>query len=457
MIREFGFVNGIENYSRYFDGRRPGQAPFTLVDYFEENVKRFKHKSFLTVIDESHMSIPQVRGMYNGDQARKRNLIEYGFRLPSALDNRPLQFPEFADKTQQRIYVSATPNDWEIEQSGGPTKIVEQLVRPTGLIDPLIKLRPIKNQIENLIIEIVNRINKKQRVLVTTLTKKMAEALTDYLNDKDKIKTLVKKFLDNSELTEQKEYDYLPIEDMSIGPVEEQYYSNTQIYSDQLDANSLQYPKVAYLHSDVETLDRLDILDDLRKGKYDVLVGINLLREGLDLPEVTLVAILDADKEGFLRSRTSLIQTMGRAARHSDGQTILYADRITKSIKAAVEETQRRRRIQEEFNQKYGITPQTIVKPIREKLIDREEDDQIDKYGRRGKGKAGKNKPQKPIIIQLNKKESLDINNLDPDSLAPADKKQLTKKLTRAMREAAKDLDFELATIIRDKIEDLTE
>ncbi|MGD9129749.1 MAG: excinuclease ABC subunit UvrB [Candidatus Woesebacteria bacterium] len=406
MIQEFGFVNGIENYSRYFDGRQAGDPPFTLLDYFKENQKRFKQDSFLTIIDESHMTIPQIRGMYNGDQARKKTLIEYGFRLPSAMDNRPLQFNEFLSKTSQSLAVSATPNDWEIKQSNG--KVVEQLVRPTGLLDPAIDIRSSKGQIENLIKEIIKRVEKQQRVLVTTLTKKMAEALTDYLNDTKKIKKLV----------------------------------NTDLV----------LPKVAYLHSDVETLERSDILADLRKGKYDVLVGINLLREGLDLPEVSLVAILDADKEGFLRSTTSLIQTMGRAARHENGTVILYADKITKSMKAAIDETKRRRAIQQKYNRKHGITPTTIDKPIKKRMIEKKDEDSNCRLGKKGKKAVGS---KKPIFIQLNKKETIDLNQVDADALTPADRKKLAQQLRRKMNQAAKDLDFELATVIRDVIRSL--
>lgn len=403
MIREFGFTNGIENYTRYFDGRGPGDPPYTLIDYFNENSRLFS-QDFLTIIDESHMSVPQIRGMFNGDQARKQTLIDYGFRLPSALDNRPLKFDEFLKLNKQFIYVSATPNDWEISQSEG--KVVEQLIRPTGLLDPEVEIRPTTGQVENLIVEILSRKKMGQRVLVTTLTKKMSEALTDYLNDPDKIAKLVPDL---------------------VGP--------------EFEAS---LPKVAYLHSDIETLERSDILADLRRGQYDVLVGINLLREGLDLPEVTLVAILDADKEGFLRSRTSLIQTMGRAARHSEGHVILYADRMTDSMKNAIGETQRRRVAQIEYNQKHTITPQTIAKPIRERMIEKT-DDEKNESGKYGKGKKSKStsNPQ------------LEILTLDYNELTPYDQKQHLKKLRQEMRIAATNLDFELAAQLRDRIREI--
>lgn len=407
-IREFGFTNGIENYTRYFDGRKPGEPPFTLIDYFNESSRLFDTGGFLTIIDESHMTIPQVRGMYNGDQARKKNLIDYGFRLPSALDNRPLKFNEFLAANNQFVYVSATPNDWETSMAEG--KVTEQLIRPTGLLDPEVEIRPTKGQVENLIVEILERKKLGQRILVTTLTKKMSEALTDYLNDKDKIAKLV---------------PHMSLEELK--PL---------------------YPKVAYLHSDIDTLERSDILADLRKGEYDVLVGINLLREGLDLPEVTLVAILDADKEGFLRSKTSMIQTMGRAARHAEGQVILYADKMTDSMKGAIEETQRRREAQIKYNEEHGITPQTIDKPIRERMIEKSQDDDRKTKKRRGGIGTEENK---------NKKENRpEFLNIDPDSLTPYDTKKLIKDLKTEMRKAAGDLNFELAAQIRDKISQLT-
>lgn len=364
MIREIGYCKGIENYSRYFDGRNPGDAPYTLMDYFP--------KDYITIVDESHMTIPQIRGMFNGDRSRKETLIEYGFRLPSALDNRPLNFSEFMERRGKSVYVSATPDEWEIKQSNG--NIVELLLRPTGITDPEITILPIKGQIDDLILRIEEKISEGQRVLVTTLTKRMAEELSGYLADRD--------------------------------------------------------IKVTYLHSDINTLERTDILDDLRKGEYDVLVGINLLREGLDLPEVGLVAILDADKEGFLRSETSLIQTMGRAARHVQGEVVMYADNVTGSMKRAILEVERRRNIQLEYNKKHGISPQQIVKPIREKLIDQEIEEQIS-----GKKEAW---------------EDVDYRQLPPPEL----KKEI-KKLENLMRYEAEVLNFEKAAVLRDKIREI--
>lgn len=365
MIQEVGYVNGVENYSRYFDGRKPGEAPYSLIDYFEH-----ASKEWLLIVDESHITVPQIRGMYNGDRARKQTLIDYGFRLPSALDNRPLKFEEFFKKAHQICFVSATPNEYEISLAKEEDGIVEQLIRPTGLIDPKISVRPSKGQIEDLISEIKDRVSKKQRVLVTTLTKRMAEELSSYLEERD--------------------------------------------------------IKVSYLHSDIETLNRQDVLDSLREGDFDVLVGINLLREGLDLPEVSLVVILDADKEGFLRSRTSLIQTMGRAARHEDAQVIMYADIVTKSMRAAIAEVERRRNIQLMYNKKNNITPKSIKKAIRAKLVEEQAKDEKDI----------------DLLAYLNKKEVL----------LPDEKEDLIKRLRNEMKLAAKDLDFETAAILRDKI-----
>lgn len=370
MIKEVGYVNGIENYSIYFDGRKPGDPPYSLVDYFTH-----KGKDWLLIVDESHITLPQVRGMYNGDQARKSTLIDYGFRLPSALDNRPLKFDEFMRKTDQIVYVSATPDEYEISLAKESDKaVVEQLIRPTGLIDPIITVKPSEGQISDLIHEIDKRVKKKERVLVTTLTKRMSEELTSYLEERN--------------------------------------------------------IKVAYLHSDIITLNRQDVLDKLRNGEFDVLVGINLLREGLDLPEVSLVVILDADKEGFLRSRTSLIQTMGRAARHVDSEVIMYADRITKSMQAAIDEVERRRAVQTAYNKKHGITPTSIEKSIRARLVEEEQ------------------KEEEPIdmLAYMNKK----------DVLLPDDKKKLLKMLRAEMKSAAERLDFEAAIKYRNQIKTLT-
>ena len=359
MLREVGMCPGIENYSRHIDGRKAGQRPYTLIDYFPDD--------FLMIVDESHVMLPQVRGMFNGDRSRKETLVEYGFRLPSALDNRPLRFEEFEKIINQVIYVSATPGDYELEKTHG--EYAEQIIRPTGLLDPIIDVRPTKNQIDDLIDEIHERIDKKERVLITTITKRMAEELSAYLKE--------------------------------VGL------------------------KVAYLHSDTKTLERTEILRDLRLGKYDVLVGINLLREGLDLPEVSLVCILDADKEGFLRSERSLIQTIGRAARNANGKVIMYGDHITESMQKAIDETNRRREIQEAYNKEHHIIPQTIHKEIHDLIQGKETMEEASSLLQKGK-KA----PQKA-------------------------KKKLIADLEKEMKEAAKVLDFERAMELRDIIMEL--
>ncbi|HFK1684047.1 excinuclease ABC subunit UvrB [Bacillus anthracis] len=359
MMREMGFCSGIENYSRHLTLRPAGATPYTLLDYFP--------KDFLIVMDESHVSVPQVRAMYNGDQARKQVLVDHGFRLPSALDNRPLTFDEFEEKTNQVIYVSATPGPYELEQS---PEVIEQIIRPTGLLDPPIDIRPIEGQIDDLLGEIQDRIAKNERVLITTLTKKMSEDLTDYLKD--------------------------------VGI------------------------KVNYLHSEVKTLERIEIIRDLRLGKFDVLVGINLLREGLDIPEVSLVAILDADKEGFLRSERSLIQTIGRAARNENGRVIMYADRITRSMGIAIEETQRRRSIQEAYNKEHGITPKTIQKGVRDVIRATTAAEEPETYEATPAKKMTKKEREKTIA-----------------------------KMESEMKEAAKALDFERAAELRDLLLEL--
>ncbi|PEQ05068.1 excinuclease ABC subunit B [Bacillus toyonensis] len=359
MMREMGFCSGIENYSRHLTLRPAGATPYTLLDYFP--------KDFLIIMDESHVSVPQVRAMYNGDQARKQVLVDHGFRLPSALDNRPLTFDEFEEKTNQVIYVSATPGPYELEQSPG---VIEQIIRPTGLLDPPIDIRPIEGQIDDLLGEIQDRIAKNERVLITTLTKKMSEDLTDYLKD--------------------------------VGI------------------------KVNYLHSEIKTLERIEIIRDLRLGKFDVLVGINLLREGLDIPEVSLVAILDADKEGFLRSERSLIQTIGRAARNENGRVIMYADRITRSMGIAIEETQRRRTIQEAYNEEHGITPKTIQKGVRDVIRATTAAEEPETYEATPAKKMTKKEREKTIA-----------------------------KIEAEMKEAAKALDFERAAELRDLLLEL--
>jgi len=357
MLREVGYCKSMENYSIYFDGRKTGEPPYTLLDYFPQD--------YLMFVDESHITIPQVGGMYNGDKARKDNLIEYGFRLPSARDNRPLNFSEFEKKQKTTIYVSATPNEYEIQKSNN--HVVELLTRPTGLLDPMIDVRKTEGQIDDVISEISKNVAKGQRVLVTTLTKRMAEDLTSYLKDLD--------------------------------------------------------IKVQYLHSDIDTIERVDILRDLRLGEYDVLVGINLLREGIDLPEVSLILILDADKEGFLRSKTSLVQTIGRAARHVEGRVIMYADKITESMKYAIEETNRRRKYQEEYNKEFGIIPTSISKEIRGRLV---EEDQ-------------------KIVDNDEFVEKLDAKQ----------KRLLIKDLEQKMLLAADSLNFEKAADLRDRIKEI--
>ena len=359
MLREVGMCPGIENYSRHIDGRDEGQRPYTLIDYFP--------KDFLMIVDESHVMLPQVRGMYNGDRSRKETLVEYGFRLPSALDNRPLRFEEFEKIINQVIYVSATPGDYELEHV--ENKVVEQIIRPTGLLDPVIEVRPTKDQIDDIISEIKIRQDRNERVLITTLTKRMAEDLSAYLKE------------------------------LGI--------------------------KVAYLHSDTKTLERTEILRDLRLGKYDVLVGINLLREGLDLPEVSLVCILDADKEGFLRSNRSLIQTIGRAARNSNGEVIMYGDKITDSMAYAIEETNRRRKIQDAYNKEHNITPTTIHKEIRDAIRGQEVIDDAASLVKKGKKASQK------------------------------DKQVMIQELEKQMKDAAKVLDFERAMELRDIIMEL--
>jgi excinuclease ABC subunit B len=389
MMRQVGFCSGIENYSRHIDGRGPGTAPATLIDYFPND--------FLLVIDESHVTVPQIGGMYEGDMSRKRNLVEYGFRLPSATDNRPLTWEEFADRIGQTVYLSATPGDYEMRQAGG--EFVEQVIRPTGLVDPEVIVKPTKGQIDDLVAEIRARVEKDERVLVTTLTKKMSEDLTDYL--------------------------------LELGI------------------------KVRYLHSEVDTLRRVELLRQLRSGEYDVLVGINLLREGLDLPEVSLVAILDADKEGFLRSERSLIQTIGRAARNVSGQVHMYADRVTDSMQYAIDETNRRREKQIAYNTERGVDPQPLRKNIND-ILDRvyreAEDTEVEiggsgrnaSRGRRAAGEAGGTRGHSGVV-----------EHRDTSGMARAELADLIQQLTDQMMSAARDLQFELAGRLRDEIADL--
>jgi excinuclease ABC subunit B len=362
LLHEMGFCPGIENYSRHLDGRQPGEPPYTLLDYFPDD--------YLLLVDESHITVPQIGGMYRGDRARKETLVEYGFRLPSALDNRPLNFAEFEERVGQVIYVSATPGSWELERSQG--RVVEQLIRPTGLIDPHVVIRPARHQVDDLLEEIRKRVEVEERVLVTTLTKKMAEDLTDYLHD--------------------------------IGI------------------------RVRYIHSDIGTIERVEIIRDLRRGVFDVLVGINLLREGLDLPEVSLVGILDADKEGYLRSERSLIQTIGRAARNVNGMVVMYADAVTESMRRALEETERRRVVQSAYNAEHGIMPQTIRKALDEPLVDVCEADYA--------GVPGVEEEAAPY-------------------LPPEELRVLLRRLRGEMREAAKALEFERAAELRDRIREL--
>ena len=361
MMREMGYTSGIENYSRHMDGRQEGEPPYTLLDFFPDD--------FLLVIDESHVTMPQIRGMYNGDRARKQMLVDYGFRLPSALDNRPLRLEEFEQHVNQIVYVSATPGPYEMEQT---ETVVQQIIRPTGLLDPEVEIRPIMGQIDDLVGEINERIEKDQRVFVTTLTKKMAEDLTDYFKE--------------------------------LGL------------------------KVKYLHSDIKTLERTEIIRDLRLGEFDILIGINLLREGIDVPEVSLIAILDADKEGFLRSERSLVQTMGRAARNAEGKVIMYADKITDSMQRAMDETARRRAIQEAYNEEHGIEPKTIIKEIRDFIS------------------ISKTADKDETVVQLDKSY---------EDLSRQEKADLLLKLEREMKDAAKALDFETAATLRDTILEL--
>ena len=359
MLKETGFCSGIENYSRHLAGLRPGQAPYTLIDYFPDD--------FIMMIDESHKTIPQIGGMYHGDQSRKQTLVDYGFRLPSAKDNRPLNFDEFESKINQVMFVSATPGEYEKDHE---LLRAEQVIRPTGLLDPEVEVRPVEGQIDDLIGEVNKEISKKNKVLVTTLTKRMAEDLTDYMRE--------------------------------VGI------------------------RVKYLHSDIDTLERTEIIRDMRLDVFDVLVGINLLREGLDIPEITLVAILDADKEGFLRSETSLIQTIGRAARNAEGHVIMYADKITESMQLAIDETQRRREIQMRYNEEHGITPKTIQKSVRD-------------------------------LISISKKVAAEEVRLekDPESMSRKELEKLIADLTKQMKKAAAELNFEAAAELRDKLVEL--
>ncbi|MGO1281097.1 MAG: helicase-related protein, partial [Leuconostoc mesenteroides] len=363
MLEEMGFVGGIENYSRWMDGRQAGEPPFTLIDFFPDD--------FLIVIDESHVTMPQIRGMFNGDKARKETLVNYGFRLPSALDNRPLKLPEFEKHVNQIIYMSATPGDYENERVDSK-HVIQQIIRPTGLLDPEVEVRPVMGQIDDLVGEITKRSERDERVFITTLTKRMAEDLTDYLKD------------------------------LGI--------------------------QVAYLHADIKTLERTEIIRDLRLGKYDVLIGINLLREGIDVPEVSLVAILDADKEGFLRNPRSLIQTIGRAARNENGHVIMYADKITRSMLEAIDETARRREIQMQYNTQHGITPKTIKKDIRDLIS---------------------------VTHAATEEKVVDLTKVAFNDLPKDEQQSIVDNMTSQMKAAAKALDFEEAAQLRDTVMEL--
>ena len=388
MMQEMGYCSGIENYSRHMSERKAGEAPFTLIDYFPDD--------FLIMVDESHVTMPQIRAMYNGDRARKESLIEYGFRLPSALDNRPLQFDEFVERINQIVYVSATPGPYEMEVE---TNIAEQIIRPTGLLDPSIEIRPIKGQMDDLLGEIHKRVAKNERVLVTTLTKKMAEDLTEFLKE------------------------------MGV--------------------------RVRYLHSDIVTIERAEIIRDLRAGAFDVLVGINLLREGLDMPEVSLVAILDADKEGFLRSDTAMIQTIGRAARNVNGHVIMYADRITGSMQRAIDETDRRRAVQEAYNIEHNITPKSVSKDVKELIELTKIEDDMDTDGKGLSPKKGKKKSSTTGMDHGHEPYAQDISSPKVADITPEELFNKIEELDRQMKAAAKQLEFEKAAKLRDQLGEL--
>ena len=388
MMQEMGYCSGIENYSRHMSERKAGEAPYTLIDYFPDD--------FLIMVDESHVTIPQIRAMYNGDRARKESLIEYGFRLPSALDNRPLQFDEFVERINQIVYVSATPGPYEMEVQ---TNIAEQIIRPTGLLDPSIEIRPIKGQMDDLLGEIHKRAAKNERVLVTTLTKKMAEDLTEFLKE------------------------------MGV--------------------------RVRYLHSDIVTIERAEIIRDLRAGVFDVLVGINLLREGLDMPEVSLVAILDADKEGFLRSDTAMIQTIGRAARNVNGHVIMYADRITGSMQRAIDETDRRRAVQEAYNIEHNITPKSVSKDVKELIELTKIEDDMDTDGKGLSPKKGKKKSSTTGMDHGHEPYAQDISSPKVADITPEELFNKIEELDRQMKAAAKQLEFEKAAKLRDQLGEL--